>query len=158
MNATRREAVLARVLDEAGVGYELLGHERTETAAAEAAALDVPPHEVAKTVVVTTGEGNVRVVVPGSERIDMHKLRELLGGGKEVHLLTEDDLARDYPEFELGAVPPIGGREDAVVVDTRLAARDHVLLEAGAHDRSARVSPADLVAVARATTADVCLD
>ncbi|MDH5332791.1 MAG: YbaK/EbsC family protein [Thermoleophilia bacterium] len=158
MNATRREAVLARVLDEAGVGYELLGHERTETAAAEAAALDVPPHEVAKTVVVTTGEGNVRVVVPGSERIDMHKLRELLSGGKEVHLLTEDDLARDYPEFELGAVPPIGGREDAVVVDTRLAARDHVLLEAGAHDRSARVSPADLVAVARATTADVCLD
>ncbi|MDH4177508.1 MAG: YbaK/EbsC family protein, partial [Thermoleophilia bacterium] len=157
MNATRREAVLARVLDEAGVGYELLGHERTETAAAEAAALDVPPHEVAKTVVVTTGEGNVRVVVPGSERIDMHKLRELLSGGKEVHLLTEDDLARDYPEFELGAVPPIGGREDAVVVDTRLAARDHVLLEAGAHDRSARVSPADLVAVARATTADVCL-
>ena len=29
------------------------------------------------------------------------------GGMKKVHLVSEGDLARDYPEFELGAVPPI---------------------------------------------------
>jgi Ala-tRNA(Pro) deacylase len=158
MNVTRREAVLVQVLDEAGVGYELLDHERTETAVAEAVALDVPPHQVAKTVVVATDGGNVRVVVPASARVDMHKLRDLLDGGKEIHLLTEDDLARDYPEFELGAVPPVGGREEAVVVDTRLAAQEQMVLEAGSHDRSLRVRPADLVAIARATTADVCAD
>jgi Ala-tRNA(Pro) deacylase len=158
MNAIRREAVLAEVLDEAGVRYEVLDHERTETAAAEAAALNMPPSGVAKTVVVGTDDGNVRVALPASERIDMHKLRELLGGGKEIHLLTEDDLARTYPEFELGAVPPVGGREDAVVIDERLTAQKHVVLEAGSHDRSLRIDPADLVAVSRAATADVCLD
>ena len=158
MNAIRREAVLAEVLDEAGVRYEVLDHERTETAAAEAAALDMPPRVVAKTVVVGTGGGNVRVAVPASERVDMHKLRDLLGGGKEIHLLTEDDLARAYPEFELGAVPPIGGREDAVVIDERLTTQKHVVLEAGSHERSLRLDPADLVAVSRATTADVCVD
>ncbi len=158
MEATRREAVLAQVLDEAGVQYDLLEHARTETAAAEAAALEVPPHVVAKTVVVATEGGNVRVTVPASERIDMHKLRDLLGGGKEIHLLSEDDLSREYPEFELGAVPPVGGREEPVIVDERLTAETRVLLEAGAHDRSLRIDPADLVAVARAKTADVCLD
>ncbi len=158
MNVTRREAVLVQRLDEAGVGYELLEHERSETAAAEAAALDLPAHDVAKTVVVATDQGNVRVVVPASERVDMRKLRDLLGGGKDVHLLTEDDLAHDYAEFELGAVPPVGGSEDAVVVDTRFRPEQRVVLEAGAHDRSVRIAVADLVAVARASTADVCAD
>jgi len=40
-----------------------------------------------------------------------------------VHLATEDDLARDYAEFELGAVPPFGGRRDPVILDVRLAWR-----------------------------------
>lgn len=158
MNATRREAVLVGVLDEAGIGYEILEHQRTETAAAEAAALDLPAHEVAKTVVVGAADGNVRVVVPASRRLDMHKLRDLLDGGKEVRLLSEDDLAREYAEFELGAVPPIGGREDAVVVDVGLMTEELIALEAGSHDRSVQVRPGDLVAVARATTADVCED
>ena len=45
-------------------------------------------------------------VLPASERIDLRKVRELLEGGKSIHLASEDELARDYPDFELGAVPP----------------------------------------------------
>lgn len=41
---------------------------------------------------------------------------------RRLHLVSEEDLARDYPEFDLGAVPPIGGgRRDPVVIDSRLA-------------------------------------
>src|SRR5688572_20439745 len=99
---------LTRVLDDAGVRYELLPHAHTESAAAEAEALGVPPADVAKTLVVATPEGYLRAVLPASERIDLHKLREVTGGGKKkVHLASEEDLARDYPEFELGAVPPV---------------------------------------------------
>ena len=97
---------LTRVLDEAGVRYELLSHAHTESAIAEAEALGLAPADVAKTLVVTTREGYVRAVLPASERIDLHKLREVTGGGKkDVHLASEEDLARDYPEFDLGAVP-----------------------------------------------------
>lgn len=110
---------LTRALDEAGARYELLPHARTESAAAEAEALGIASAAVAKTLVVTTPEGYVRAVLPASERIDLRKLREVRGGGKkQVHLASEEHLARDYPEFDLGAVPPIGGgRHDPVVVD-----------------------------------------
>jgi Ala-tRNA(Pro) deacylase len=151
---------LTRVLDDAGVRYELLPHAHTESAAAEAEALGVPPADVAKTLVVATPEGYLRAVLPASERIDLHKLREVTGGGKKkVHLASEEDLARDYPEFELGAVPPVGGgRHDRVVVDRRLAERESIVLEAGSHEQSARVRADDLVRVAEAEVADICTD
>jgi prolyl-tRNA editing enzyme YbaK/EbsC (Cys-tRNA(Pro) deacylase) len=116
------------------------------------------PDEIAKTIVVTTGAENLRVLVPASGRVDMHKLRDLLDAGKELHLLTEEALGSDYPEFDLGAVPPLGGRHDEVVLDLRLAGLDDVVFEAGAHDRSARVKVSDLVALAGARVADVCMN
>jgi Aminoacyl-tRNA editing domain len=72
-----------------------------------------------------------------------------------VHLASEDDLARDYSDFELGAVPPFGGPVDQVVVDERLAERDSVVLEAGTHERSIRLKAADLVRLTRARVADI---
>lgn len=149
-----------RLLDEAGVRYELLPHAHTESALAEAKALGVEAAEVAKTIVVTSPEGYVRAVLPASERIDLRKLRELRGSsGKDLHLASEDDLARDYPEFELGAVPPIGGaRRDPVVLDSRLRELDSIVLEAGTHETSVRLSPSDLVSLADADVGDICSD
>jgi Ala-tRNA(Pro) deacylase len=99
----------------------------------------------------------VRAVLAASERIDLHKVAAVLGvGGKKVHLASEDDLARDYPDLELGAVPPFGGREDQVIVDERLAGRDSVVLEAGTHQRSVRLKAVDLVRLTRAQVADIC--
>ena len=151
---------ITAALDEAGLEYELLPHAPTDTAEAEAAALGVSSEEVAKTIVVTTPEGYVRAVLPASERIDLRKLAELHGDRKkQVHLATEDDLRRDYSEFELGAVPPFGGaRREEVVVDARLARRDSVVLEAGSHDTSVRMKAADLIRIADAHVADISRD
>ena len=122
-------------LEEAGVDFDVLEHAHTERAADEAAALGIGPEEVAKTLVLVAASGNVRAVLAATERIDVRKVAAVLGvGGKKVHLASEDDLARDYPDFELGAVPPFGGREDQVVVDEQLAGRDSVVLEAGTHE------------------------
>jgi Ala-tRNA(Pro) deacylase len=147
---------VTRFLEEAGVDFDVLEHEHTERAAEEAAALGVAPEEVAKTLVLVSPSGNVRAVLAASERIDLHKVAALLGvGGKEVHLATEDDLARDYSDFELGAVPPFAGPEDRVIVDERLGARDSVVLEAGSHETSVRLKAADLVRLAKAKMADI---
>jgi prolyl-tRNA editing enzyme YbaK/EbsC (Cys-tRNA(Pro) deacylase) len=54
----------------------------------------------------------------------LQKVAAVLGSSKKVRLATDDDLARSCPDFELGAVPPLGGREDRVIVDERLAHRD----------------------------------
>jgi len=144
-------------LEEAGVDFDVLEHAHTERAADEAAALGIAPEEVAKTLVLIAASGNVRAVLAASERIDLHKVAAVLGvGGKKVHLASEDDLAREYADFELGAVPPFGGRGDRVIVDERLAGRDSVVLEAGSHHRSVRLKAADLVRLARAQVADIC--
>ena len=145
------------VLDQAGIDYDLLEHERTERALLEAEALGVPPEQVAKTLVLSTPAGNVRAVLPASERIDFHKLRELVEGGKSIRLLREDELDRDYAEFELGAVPPFGGaRRDRVLLDSRLAEQDSVVLEAGSHRKSVRLKTSDLKALTGAEVADIC--
>jgi Ala-tRNA(Pro) deacylase len=144
-------------LEEAGVDFDVLEHTHTERAADEAAALGIGPEEVAKTLVLVTPGGNVRAVLAASERVDLHKVAGVLGlAGKKVHLASEDDLARDYGGFELGAVPPFGGRDDPVLVDERVADRDSVVLEAGSHERSVRLKAADLVRLTRAQVADIC--
>jgi Ala-tRNA(Pro) deacylase len=144
------------LLEEAGIDFDVLEHAQTERAADEAAALGIGPEQVAKTLVLVTSSGNVRGVLAASERIDLHKVAAVLGvGGKKVQLASEDDLARDYPDFELGAVPPFGGQEDQVIVDERLAGRDSVVVEAGSHDRSVRLKTVDLVRLTRAQVADI---
>jgi Ala-tRNA(Pro) deacylase len=150
-------ADVTRLLDEAGIDFDILEHPRTESATDEATALGVGAEEVAKTLVLVASSGNVRAVLAASERIDLHKVAATLEvGGKKVHLASEDNLAHDYPEFELGAVPPFGGREDRVLVDERLAGRDSVVVEAGSHDRSVRLKAADLVRLTKAQLADIC--
>jgi Ala-tRNA(Pro) deacylase len=147
---------LRSFLDEAGVDYEVLEHAHTERAADEAAALGVALEEVAKTLVLSTPEGNVRAVLPASERIDLRKAGDVVGAsGKKVQLASEDDLARDYTEFELGAVPPFSGKADRVIIDSRLAERDSVVLEAGSHERSVRLKTADLVRLTGAQVAEI---
>ena len=74
---------------------------------------------------------------------------ELGVGGKTVRLASEDDLARDYPEFELGRC------RRSAAVDEQLADRDSVVAEAGSHDRSVRLKTVDLVRLTRAQVADI---
>jgi len=150
---------LTEVLDEAGVDYELLPHAHTDTAAAEAEALGISSADVGKTLVLATPGGNVRAVLQASDRLDFHKLRGLLEGGKKIRLASEEELTRDYPEFELGAVPPLGGaRRDRVLVDRRLAERDSVVVEAGTHEQSLRLATADLLGLTEAEVADLAHD
>jgi Ala-tRNA(Pro) deacylase len=142
-----------------GIGFELLPHAPTQTALAEARVLHVAPEEVAKTVVVRTRSGYVRAVLPASERLDLRKLRGLVGGGTHTHLATEEDLQRDYPEFQLGAIPPFGGaRSDPVVIDRRLIGLASVVVEAGTREASIRLSTQDLLRVVGEprVAADIC--
>ena len=137
----------------------VISHSHTETAAEEAQALGVSRDEVGKTLVLVGDHGFVRVVIPASARLDLHKVRPLPGCGHTTRLATEDELARAYPMFELGAVPPYGGRRgDAVVIDRRIALLDSVIVEAGTHEQSIRIAIPDLVCLSGAQIADITLD
>jgi Ala-tRNA(Pro) deacylase len=149
-------AQLVELLRQAAVEFELLSHRRSTTAAGEARVLGVLPQTVAKTLIAKTPDGgHVRAILPASSRLDLHKLKTTVGA-ETMTLLTEPELVGAYPQFELGAVPPFGGPAgDRVVVDRRLAERDHVVFDAGVHDTSLRLRTDDLVAVAEAKLADI---
>ncbi len=150
---------LASELERAQVRYELLSHRVTLTAGEEAAALHVPRTQVAKTLVLAAGDTYVRAVLPASERIDLHKAGALLGDGATTRLATEDELARTYPMFELGAVPPFGGPAgDRTIVDRRLSEQKSVVIEAGSHTASLRIGTQDLLSLTSATLADLCAE
>src|SRR6187401_3208308 len=102
-------ADLLDILDRARAPYELIPHAPTESALAEADELGLPVDEVAKTIVVHTPGGSVRTVLPAGRCLDLHKLRAALGLHGKVQLATEEELASEYPEFELGSTPPLGG-------------------------------------------------
>lgn len=146
---------LVHVLREAGVQFELLPHRRTVTARSEALVLGVLPQETAKTVIAGRDGGCVRAVVPASRRLDPAKLAAAIGAA-ETPLLTEAELVRAYPQFELGAVPPFGGPDgDAVVIDSSLTGCEYVVLEAGTHDTSLRLRVRDLIEIADAQVAEI---
>lgn len=146
---------LQEELDRARIDFDLIEHRHTETAGDEARAIGVSPDQVAKTVVLASGEHYVRAVVPASERLDLHKVRELLGD-KQARLASEDELVLAYPMYELGAIPPFGvPAGDRVLFDRRLAQHDSVVLEAGSHNESLRLRTADLRTLSGAEVEDI---
>jgi Ala-tRNA(Pro) deacylase len=145
-------------LDAASIPYEVIPHRHTDTALEEAEAVHVDAFRVAKTIILTTPNGFVRAVVPACERLDMHKVRELLGTN-HVELASEDVLPGLYPEYEPGAVPPFPGTSgDIVIVDGRLDKSPYVVLAAGTHEESVRMRTSDFVAITDAQLCDLCED
>jgi Ala-tRNA(Pro) deacylase len=143
-------------LSREGVDFELLRHGRSTTAVAEERALGVVPHTVAKTVIAKDAdELHVRAVIPATSRVSISKLAKA-ASTPAVRLLTEAELVADYPQFELGAVPPFGGPAgDRVIVDRSLMKHGHLVFEGGVHDTSLRMRAEDLIEVAGAQRADI---
>ena len=149
---------LQHELDRAQLNYDLIEHRRTETAGEEARAIGVPPEQVAKTIVLASDEGYVRAVLPASQHLNLHKVRQLLGN-KHARLASEHELVLAYPMYELGAVPPFGvPAGNRVLCDRRLAQQGSVVLEAGSHNESLRMRTSDLLALTQAEVADIAAD
>jgi len=156
---TTRVSAIVEFLDGARVQHEVIEHEPTMSAAAEAQAAHYPPDQVAKTVVLHDGSAYVIAATPASERLDLHKLRELLGATRQLRLANEDEIARDFPLLEVGAVPAFGPMVPAAeVIDRALLEQQQILCPAGDHRHSVLVDPREVVRITAASTADICAE
>ena len=146
-------------LEKKGVPFEVIRHERTETAAAEARAAGMPPDDVAKTVVLRDDTGFRLAVIPASRRLDLSKVRDLLGESHGLRFVTETEMASDLGDFEVGAVPPFAPMVEAVeLMDERLLDHDRILCSGGDHEHGVLLDPLDLVRAGQARVADLCED
>lgn len=155
MRAFGIEAV-SGYLDANSAKYEIVEHNVTYTAAAEARATKITADNFAKTVVLHADDGYRLAVIPASERLDMQKARRQFG---EVRMASEEEMQSDIKSFELGAIPPFGSLIDAPeTIDQRLVNRDQIHCSGGDHRHSLIINPRELVRLTKPHVADLCQD
>ena len=90
------------------ISFDVRLHTPSDTALAEARALYLRPSSVLKTVMLKIGDEFAIAVTPASRRVDLRKLR-LIFKKDDVRLATEAEIQDRYPEYDLGALPPLPG-------------------------------------------------
>ena len=145
-------SVVTEHLEQRGSVFEVIPHRQAYTSVEEARALGMQVDEVLKTLAVRTGSGYALVVIPASRRLDLHLVREALGDSR-AHLASEEELGRDFPDYELGALPPLGALLEAqVYVDPEVLGHDTVTFAAGTQTKSVRMSAQELFGTGGFTT------
>jgi Ala-tRNA(Pro) deacylase len=87
-------------LEERGIAYEVVEHDRALTAAAEARAAGQEPANAVKSVLLRDLDGYELVVLQASDRLDLRKVREQLGEKRsELRFATEVEMDADFPQF-----------------------------------------------------------
>jgi Ala-tRNA(Pro) deacylase len=150
------DAVMA-FLEAEGVRHEVLEHRPTFSAAAGARAAGSEPQEAAKTLALHDHGGYRMAVIPASHRLDLHRTRELLGATRHLRLATEEELERDFPMFDVGAMPPLGPMMPMPeVIDVHLLYHERIVCAGGDHRHALRLDPRDLLRVCEPRVASLC--
>lgn len=150
---------LLELLERHQVRYEVIPHRETETTGQAAEKSHVPGRHVAKVVVLRDAAGNdLMAVVPASHHIDCRTVQRATGRAS-VRLENEDELARMFPDCELGAMPPVGHLYGLPMqVDSCLTEnQDEIWFQAGNHHQLIRMSLPQFERIAQPYLGGVCL-
>ena len=139
-------------LETHGVPFEPIAHQQTYTSIAEATALGVDASEVLKTIAMRVAGGYALMAIPATCRLDMHLVQAAVGD-RHVRLATEEELRRDFPDIELGALPPLDSLLGApLYVDQEVLKHETVVFAAGSQTESVQIRTADLFQHEQVTT------
>jgi Ala-tRNA(Pro) deacylase len=108
-----------------------------------AAAVRIPPHDLAKTVVYAADNGFGIAVAPADELVDLPEVARL-PGSMYMRLADEGEVAETFRDCELDAMPPFGQPCNVpVLLDAELAEREFIALAVGTHSDVVRMSMVD---------------
>src|SRR5713101_2501011 len=139
-------------LEARGVPFEPIAHQQACTSVAEARVLGVNASEVLKTVAMRVAGGYALMAVLATCHLDM-RLVQAAVGDRHVRLATEQELLRDFPGIELGAMPPLGSLLGApLYVDQEVLQHETVVFAAGSQTESVQIKTADLLQHEQVTT------
>jgi Ala-tRNA(Pro) deacylase len=130
-------------LEKAGIKYETREHKPTFSAQQMAAVEHEPGKFVVKPVMVKVDGKYVMCVLAACYKVDLGALKRELGA-KSVELAEEQEMGRIFGNCELGAEPPFGNLYDIpTVMDKALERDDHIVFQAGSHDKAIVMKMAD---------------
>ena len=147
---------LKEFLDSNDVKYTSVSHSIAFTAKEIAARTHIHGKELAKTVIVKTGEKMLMAVLPASHRIDLSLLSQALAS--PVELAIENEFQGMFPNCEIGAMPPFGNLYDMkVFVDEALAEDEEIAFNAGTHRELVRLAYKDFERLVKPTKANFAM-
>ena len=129
-------------------------NQSTATVALAAAAHNVAPGQIAKTLSLKVKDAVILVVAKGDARLDNKKLKSTFGA--KARMLSTDEVVT-WTGHPAGGVCPFGLENPlAVYCDVSLKDYDEVLPAAGAIHSAVRLSPQRLAELTDAEWVDVC--
>ena len=144
-------------LDQHGVAYTTHQHPPAYTAQEVAAEEHVSGNILAKPVLVRADNDYVMCVLSASYKLDMGKVAEVAKVHK-VRLADENELAKVFPDVEVGAEPPFGSLYNlTTLVDEHLAEDEEIVFRAGTHRDTIRMKYADYASLVRPIVADLAV-
>lgn len=148
----------ARLLDKAGIGYNLIPYEFDENDLAVqhvAECLNQPIERVFKTLVLHGDRtGHIVCVVPGNSEVDLKALAKA-SGNKKVEMIAMKDLLA-VTGYIRGGCSPIGMKKKfPTFFHTTMTDFETVYVSAGVRGLQVEIAPSDLIGYTGGTIADV---
>jgi len=126
-------------LDRSGALFKTVRHPQAVTAQELAQTAHMSGKHTAKVVAALADDRRVMLVLPAHRHLAWPDLQLALNA-RSVRLAQEGEMARWFPECELGAEPPLRHWPDVEVwMDESLASDGDILFPGGTHAESVRM-------------------
>lgn len=151
----------ARLLDAAGIGYELIPYSWTEedlSAQHVAAELGEDIDQVFKTLVLEGDKtGHLVCVIPGAEEVDLKKAARV-SGNKKVDLIHMRDLL-PTTGYIRGGCSPVGMKKPfPTFIDETCILYDYIFVSAGVRGLQFKINPQTLADFVGAQIVDLTIE
>lgn len=134
---------LKKYLDSHHVKYDTFSHAPAYTSGEIAAEAHISGKELAKTVMVKLDGKLAMAVLPGPNKVNFQLLKDATGA-KNVELAKEQEFKDQFPDCEVGAMPPFGNLYDMdVYVEETLSWDDEIGFNAGTHSEIVKLAYKD---------------
>lgn len=149
-------AKVKKYLDKHGVDYEELAHKTVYTAFDAANTLKKQLKEIAKTILIQADKTHVLVVLPADKKIDMEKLKKVLGA-KSVKIPDEKVMIKVL-KIKPGSLSSFGRLHKLeTLVDKAMLGADKAVLATGSFTDSVLMKVKDLIRIEEAKLADFAM-
>lgn len=145
---------LKSYLDNEHIQYEVAEHPLSYTASETAANQHVPGKQMVKSVIIKSKDKFIMCVLPAIHLIDFDKLKKAIGS-KDIKLADEDEIAKLFPDYDVGAEPPFGQLAGLTVyADAALEDDEDIVFNAGTHTEVIRMKFEDYKQLVKPTIAE----
>ena len=138
------EENIIELMKKQNIAYEIFEHEPVYTNPAMAEALNVSEAETVKSLVLSTKEGRMIVLVlPGNKKVNWKQAAA--GAGTKKVSFAKPEAVSEAVGCEVGCVPPFGHLTALdIYMDPDLTKKNFVYFNPGVHDKSFKLKAWDL--------------